>query len=82
MKTTKELTRKEAKEIEDWYRDRILAGADEEEGSCDSYEDSNGFTWFITKRDDGRFDMTTEINPFPFAIGMITKTGKARISWQ
>ena len=76
------MTNKERKEIEDWYRDRILAGAYEEEGSSDSYEDSTGFTWFITKRDDGRFDMTTEINPFPFAIGMITKTGKARISWQ
>lgn len=70
------------KEVEDWYRDRILVGEHEETGSCDSYEDSDGFTWFITKRDDGRFDMTTEINPFPFAIGMITKTGKARISWQ
>jgi len=76
------MTNKERKEIEDWYRDRILAGADEEEGSFDSYEDSTGFIWFITKRDDGRFDMTTEINPFPFAIGMITKTGKARINWQ
>lgn len=76
------MTNKECKEIEDWYRDRILQGAYEEEGSFDSYEDSDGFTWFISKRDDGRFDMTTEINPFPFAIGMITKTGKARISWQ
>ena len=76
------MTNKERKEIEDWYRDRILQGAYEEEGSSDSYEDSTGFTWFITKRDDGRFDMTTEVNPFPFAIGMITKTGKARISWQ
>ena len=76
------MTNKEYKKIEDWYRDRILAGADEEEDSFDSYEDSEGFTWFITKRDDGRFDMTTEANLFPFAVGMITKTGKARISWQ
>lgn len=76
------MTNKERKEIEDWYRDRILAGSDEEEGSFDSYEDSTGFTWFISKRDDGRFDMTTEINPCPFAIGMETKTGKARISWK
>lgn len=76
------MTKAVANEIENWYRDRILAGLTEEEGSFDSYEDSTGFTWFITKRDDGRFDMTTEINPFPFAIGMITKTGKARISWQ
>jgi len=76
------MTNKEQKEIKDWYRERILAGAYEETGSSDSYEDSTGFTWFITKRDDGRFDMTTEVNPFPFAIGMITKTGKAKISWQ
>ena len=76
------MTNKERKEIEEWYRERILAGAVEEEGSFDSYEDSTGFTWFITKRDDGRFDMTTETNPIPFAIGMITKTGKARISWR
>lgn len=71
-----------AKQIENWYRDRIMAGAYEETGSCDSYEDSDGFIWFITKRDDGKFDMTTQNNPIPFAIGMITKTGKARISWQ
>ena len=70
------------KEIENWYRERILAGVSEEEGSFDSYEDNEGFTWFITKRDDGRFSMTTEQNPFPFAIGMITKTGKARINWR
>lgn len=70
------------KEIESWYRERILAGASEGEGSFDSYEDDEGFTWFITKRDDGKFDMTTEQNPLPFAIGMITKTGKARINWR
>ena len=75
------MTAKKNKDIENWYRDRILAGADEEPGSCDSYEDSSGFVWFITKRDDGKFDMTTCMNPFPFAVGMITKTNKARINW-
>lgn len=76
------MTNKERKEIEDWYRERILAGVYEQEGSSDMYEDDDGFCWFITKRDDGKFDMTTENNPVPFAIGMITKTGKARISWR
>ena len=80
-RTTKKLTRKEAKEIEDWYRERILAGVTEEEGSFDCYEDNTGDGWYITKRDDGRFDMTTDNSPLPFAIGMITKTGKARINW-
>lgn len=70
------------KALEAWYRDRILAGATEECGSFDAYEDESGFTWFITKRDDGKFDMTTEICPIPFAIGMITKIGKARIKWE
>lgn len=69
------------KEIEEWYRERILAGTTETVGSFDAFEDNTGFTWFISKRDDGRFDMTTEMNPVPFAIGMITKTGKARINW-
>lgn len=70
------------KKVEAWYRDRILAGADEETGSFDHYEDEDGNDWFITKRDDGRFDMTTGKNPFPFAIGMITKTGRAMIRWK
>ena len=70
------------KALEAWYRDRILAGATEQCESFDAYEDESGFTWYITKRDDGKFDMTTEYNPVPFAIGMITKTGKARIKWE
>lgn len=70
------------KEVEEWYRERILAGQTEKSDSFDAYEDESGFTWFITKRDDGKFDMTTEYNPVPFAIGMITKTGKARITWE
>ena len=70
------------KELEAWYRDRILYGACEESGSSDYYTDEAGFTWYITKRDDEKFDMTTEYNPVPFAIGMITKTGKARIKWE
>ena len=76
------MTNKEWKEIKDWYRDRILAGECEEEGSFDSYEDEDGFTWFITKRDDGKFDMTTQNSIAPFAVGTITRTGKARISWK
>ena len=75
------VTKAKYKKIEDWYKDRILAGSYEEEGSSDTYEDDDGFCWFITKREDGKFDMTTENNPIPFAIGMITKTGKARINW-
>lgn len=70
------------KAIEDWYRERILAGEYEETGSCDSYEDEDKFTWFITKRDDGKFDMTTQNSIAPFAVGMITKTGRTRISWK
>ena len=76
------MTEKEVKEIEDWYKDRIIAGAYEEEGSFDCHTDSKGFHWYITKRDDGCFEMTTEANPIPFAIGMITRTGKARINWR
>lgn len=70
------------KALEEWYRDRIIVGAMEESGSCDSYMDELGFTWHITKRDDGKYEMTTEMNPIPFAIGMITKTGKTRINWK
>ena len=70
------------KALEAWYRERILAGASEGSDSFDCYEDESGFTWFINKREDGKYDMTTCQCPVPFAVGMITKTGKARIRWK
>ena len=45
------------KRLEAWYRERILAGASEGSDSFDCYEDESGFTWFINKREDGKYDM-------------------------
>ncbi len=59
--------------LEEWYLDRITAGAGEGIGSIDSYEDETGFNWFITKTGLNEYDLTTESNPVPFATGKTDK---------
>ena len=57
----------------------------EEVGSCDSLEDADGFYWnCVVGEEDGRkvIHFTTSLNPFAFAIGRLTKSGKPRISWE
>lgn len=61
--------------LENWYLDRITAGAGEIIGSIDSYEDETGFYWFITKTGHNEYDLTTESNPVPFATGKTDSNG-------
>ena len=57
-------------------QDRTMQGIlHEEEGSCDSLEDADDFVWFCN------VDEINGKNPFPFAVGYMTKTGKPRIKW-
>ena len=72
-------------EILNWMYNRIEQGVNyEEEGSCDSFEDANNFTWHCTVGvENGKkvVFFTTCICLFPFATGYMTKTGKPRIKW-
>ena len=67
-------------------QDRTMQGIlYEEVGSCDTLEDANDFQWHCTvdEIDGNKFVcFTTSLNPFAFAIGRMTKTGKPRISWK
>lgn len=65
--------------LEAWFLDRIAAGAAEEIGSADRYEDESGFLWFITKTSANEYELTTEANPFSFATGKTDENGKAVI---
>jgi len=74
------------KDIKAWMQDRTLRGINSEEaGSMDYLEDADDFTWFATVNTDekGRkvVYFTTSQTPEAFAIGTMTKTGRARILW-
>ena len=66
-------------------QDRTMQGIlHEEEGSCDSLEDADDFVWFCDVDEiNGKkcVSFSTSLNPFPFAVGYMTKTGKPRIKW-
>ncbi len=73
------------KEIKAWMKDRILQGVlNEEPGSCDTLEDAGNFCWHCSVSEtDGKkvVNFTTSLDPVPFAIGFLTKTGKPRLKW-
>lgn len=68
-----------------WMQDRTLQGIlHEEHGSCDYLEDADDFRWnCIVSELDGKkcVEFSTSLNPFPFATGYLTKTGKPRMRW-
>lgn len=72
-------------EVFRWMLDRTMQGIlNEEQGSIDSLEDADDFVWFCHVNEvDGKkcVDFSTSLNPFPFATGYMTKTGKPRIKW-
>ena len=72
-------------QVLNWMYDRIEQGIrNEEVGSCDSLDDTEGFTWHCTVGENDGFKavfFTTCINMFPFAIGHLTKDGKPSIRW-
>ena len=74
------------KEIFRWMQDRTMQGVlHEEPGSCDSLEDADGFYWNCNVGEENGKKVvyfTTSLNPFPFAVGRMTKTGNPRISWK
>lgn len=74
------------KEIFRWMQDRTMQGINSEEvGSCDSLEDADDFVWFCNVGEENGKKVvyfTTSLNPFAFAIGRLTKSGKPRISWK
>jgi len=68
-----------------WMQDRTMQGIlHEEVGSCDQLEDADDFRWnAMVDEPDGKkvVNFTTSLNPIPFAVGRLTKSGKPRISW-